>query len=837
MGVIEPIHFPWGLRALLFFLWALLSTAAQTDGMPVADLGAPFLIGGKPVPIDIADDGVTDYLCVGRSILQGAVTLAGPIPVTEHMLHVVTYDSEQQWQHRQTMPANGIIQDIAVTDMNGDGLDDVLLIVRDYPIHFLAFYRQTMQGGLSRTAELVISEHDERKYLAPFHDASGQVLVVGRHDEASYIDLYGMLLECDAELRLRVVWESVLANEIDFSQPEVLGVLPTSSGAILLILSQSSRFGLPVDDEGWGNPFPLMEEGAVFTIRNGDQPELWSWADASIDTLRQLIPTADGENLRTNSVAIEGMVEDTLQYVHQIAGACGSSAFFCYTWNTLDTTPPVTLVELDNNRRARVVSRFERPTGWPYSLAVGPDDHLQILWSSDGVYVQSDAYRSQTRLPDKALPIEKALATADFDRDGLNDVVLHGDQEGFPRPIWYLPGLAYSPWFGDPEEIGSLSFIEGATVGDLDHDGDTDLLVWSRTTEPLGTSFIPLFWDDFQLEFVESRSITIRATDVRQLLIDDFDGDGCKEVYGHLVGWSGFFGWDAAQHPTSPIVCTTEIVDASDLDGDGAAEVVAYDSGRQCLASIDPKTGVTVIGECWPASIGFGGFVNLGRQGIEDFFWCEASRCVLRTFDRQCSSHESVIPDPLIWRWATISSIDIDADGWSELLIRPNGTTGYFEWIDEPLENRGGRIWEFPERLGRSRLVSDRIPGWIDVDRDGDLDAVVTCTDGLYVHSNESLAEPIAPGRQIQLRLTSANPAPDEVHFAVRAERTSPLSVWLHDITGRCLWSDGHQVQQNCWAGIVVRRSTGDTQLAPGVYFLRVSTDGASATRPFVIVR
>ena len=228
-----PERIAMSITLVLLFSSLLCRQAdcVRAGALPFQGLESPLLVGVPDVePIDIGGDGVTDFVCVGRFVFEGTTRLDSPMPPTDSMVRVIIRSGEGEWRVGQSFPAGGNVQWLSVVDLNADGLDDLLLTTRVYPIHTLTCYLQTLDGSLVPSGSTILSETDTTRYPQPVGDDSGRVLVLKHGYSAEGPALVGELLQFDPTSGFRSLWTDSLRTDFGFLYPRLRADPPHTLG-------------------------------------------------------------------------------------------------------------------------------------------------------------------------------------------------------------------------------------------------------------------------------------------------------------------------------------------------------------------------------------------------------------------------------------------------------------------------------------------------------------------------------------------------------------------------------------------------------------------------------
>jgi Ca2+-binding RTX toxin-like protein len=164
---------------------------------------------------------------------------------------------------------------------------------------------------------------------------------------------------------------------------------------------------------------------------------------------------------------------------------------------------------------------------------------------------------------------------------------------------------------GDPSDLSTPGGVESAALGDLDNDGDLDVLVGKHVNPsgpppPRVLSIHYFIWGPTGLE--PSAQTLPSTAGLDAVAVADVDGDGCNDVVGageygrgmiHLGTGGGSFdgGQDLAQLGYgNPATATRVTLAVGDLTGDGRPELVISDNLSHAVmvyrnASTSPGTG------------------------------------------------------------------------------------------------------------------------------------------------------------------------------------------------------------------------------------------------------
>jgi hypothetical protein len=604
----------------------------------------------------------------------------------------------------------------------------------------------------------------------------------------------------------------------------------------------------PIMPDGWGTAiaFDLPRNGQFYELERNGERQLWCWTEAEDDSLYQIVKVPEADSVYARAIPIEGLPQTTdLTPIDAVVTSSGVTYFLA-----ANGYHDACLVELSRDGSARLQSRWTGPGATPIRLVIAPDETVEVLWGNSRALLLLPPRPPDILPPSVPIHIFRLDAQADFDGDGLIDIVVQGTVGGVTAD-WILRGIDSPPWFRTPEPVNSFltdpDMSYSCAVGDLDGDGRTDMIQFfeDNWSEPRAAMMVCRFWDGWRFRHDSASDAALSS--IAALEVGDFDGDRRDEA---IVLWRALDGevkrtiyrWnrngelESSREFKDPSFNYSDLWRAGDVDGDGRDELMGAREFSFALWRIDPDSATATILGSWAHGRGFegGGLADLSGDGRDDLYWFgqdESWVWSLESRDPYSFSRRQIPFEPIVS--ADFSAVDVDTDGRRDLLGDSDG--GLVEMIANPLGSPFPSIGVLPELLADLDLIRYSPTVWADVDRDGDPDLVTLCVDGIRVHRNETIQPADDAGASPMVRLAGRHPAGDEARVAVHADCAGEITLELFDVAGRRVWSEKRPAWTEGWLDVPIRPRVGRAAVPAGVYFLRVEVAGRVETQRIVL--
>ena len=374
--------------------------------------------------------------------------------------------------------------------------------------------------------------------------------------------------------------------------------------------------------------------------------------------------------------------------------------------------------------------------GYPEIFSASSNDSRVAWWANGGgltpTFTPTDITASLTNA--------YSIAVHDMDRDGDLDVVAGTASPAFDSGsvLWFDSDGSYPPVFTE-RAITSGGAVQSVSVGDVDNDGDGDILIADRTDNALYVLENRVCAVGFPDRFVASSE----AFGADAVHAADLTGNGVPDiVVASLFSEDRGITWFANDGNTIPILTEAELpldasgsraqsVSSGDIDGDGDLDVLAvseagnwirwYENDGSGSPSFTPHdVSLTMFNARDAIAVdldGDGDMDVIGASSTENkVSWFENNGEIIPTFT------EHVVTRTARGAWSVFAG-DIDLDGDIDI-ASASINDGRIVWY----ANDGSipPIWAATDVFTPEEEV---IPAAIDVigadlDQDGDIDLV-----------------------------------------------------------------------------------------------------------------
>ena len=274
---------------------------------------------------------------------------------------------------------------------------------------------------------------------------------------------------------------------------------------------------------------------------------------ASVEAIKVADIDGDGDL----DVAIASGTSDTLAWLDNDGSAATGYTVRIVT-AALGSASDVDVADLDGDGDMDLVA-----TGWLSSTVV--------WYESDGA--KPPAF--SRHLVSNTITGPQSVRAADFNGDGSLDLLVAASNPG--ALSWLQSDGLSPPSFVEHEIVTSVAAAMSAVAGDLDGDGDLDVVCAFATADRVS-------WYENDGGTFSEHAITFSAAGAWEVRTADLDGDGDLDILGttyddSMVSW---YENNGAVPPSfqrrvidEPGVAGSGTVDAADIDGDGDLDVVA----------------------------------------------------------------------------------------------------------------------------------------------------------------------------------------------------------------------------------------------------------------------
>jgi len=281
-------------------------------------------------------------------------------------------------------------------------------------------------------------------------------------------------------------------------------------------------------------------------------------------------------------------------------------------------------------------------------------------------------------------------------------------------------------------DVAVARFATSMTVGDLDNDGDLDLL---SSTESSSVGYIGVMLNHGNATFSAGATISPGAySSIEQIVLGDVDSDGDLDVlasYGASVVSVCLNNGNAtfAQPLNLYINCGRFALGDVDADGDLDLVASAYQSGRVTVA-LNDGTGVfaaqtaTAVASPTVRSIMLGDVDGDGDLDLATGNDASGVRLYLND-GAGVFTAGAALTVPGTTQSALLG--DLDRDGDLDLAVAYNDAAGY-GWLTTCTNDGIGTLTLASQRVATARYINHAQIG--DVDADGDLDFVAVSSSG-----------------------------------------------------------------------------------------------------------
>ncbi|BCR04856.1 hypothetical protein DESUT3_19250 [Desulfuromonas versatilis] len=370
---------------------------------------------------------------------------------------------------------------------------------------------------------------------------------------------------------------------------------------------------------------------------------------------------------------------------------------------------------------------------------VDQDGTMEVLWGAGGSSSGADflfVANTLTGIEWQNVHLDpplSAVAVGDVDDDGRNEIVMasYESNSGYDDGIISIFDAATHAleWqSSDLPNIYTWSGVNGVRIGDVDHDGETELVV---ATSHLYDGVVQVY--NGRTHALEKQSATYSSEPFTALELADVDGDGATEIVVatnkattgavgvHLIVLDGSTlaeKWESASL-TDGWVAVSDI-ETADVDDDGHLEMLVAVGGNRVYAIDGVTHQYDWLAELPASTIGA---FDLDADGQKEILVGQTDGTI-GVYNGKTFAFQSSVATGSGYAIDALSLADLNGDGQPEWILASNGMLSV-------LENGSGEL------LWRSRSLGNRLGSYNhlpvkDIDGDGRKEIVVGSDFALY---------------------------------------------------------------------------------------------------------
>ena len=264
-------------------------------------------------------------------------------------------------------------------------------------------------------------------------------------------------------------------------------------------------------------------------------------------------------------------------------------------------------------------------------------------------------------------------------------------------------------------------------VGDLDNDGDLDLLTSSETGQSPAPAVIAVRLNNGQGQFSAGTAIATTISEVNRLLLGDVDGDGDLDV---LVG-AGAQGVQVSLNSGNATFSSVQLpslradqLALGDMDGDGDLDLVAADNFSNGRITIATNDGLGQFTYVTPGYNNLSAATDMALGDVDgdgdlDVVTASSSLGAQVLLNTGTTALSLGVRLPMADDTSCLALADFDGDGDLDLVLGSLDTNNYATatlWTNDSTGVYASTNRPMPMSRGLRQLVAG------DIDHDGDLD-------------------------------------------------------------------------------------------------------------------
>ncbi len=435
-----------------------------------------------------------------------------------------------------------------------------------------------------------------------------------------------------------------------------------------------------------------------------------NWSKITID------PFFDG----ARSVSVRDIDSDGLPDIIACANTAGEAAWWRQADNTGTNWVKRTIATGFNGANACIIDDMDRDGKMDVVGAAAVDN--TVVWWRNASGAGTN-WTSQV-ISTSATGVQ-SLAVSDLDGDGDLDVSGTFNRVPDGQVVWWENTDGAGTAWTSHVVVANLSGAYGITTGDLDSDGDEDILVTAQTADDVA-------W----LENIHGNAsgwimhtIDGLVDGARDVRFGDLDGDGDPDIVAAAFIQNQIVSWENRTIHRATAFCSEQVISAnfrgaqslsaSDLDRDGDEDILAaasVDNRISWWENTDASGGIwlertidTNFPSAWSIT-----HADLDRDGVPDVLAASRSAHTIawwRDIDGSRINWERRVIDNSFSLVQSIAAADFDRDGDDDVIGASYGSGEIGCWLNQTAGSNWIKVTVATGMAGANSVVAADING------------------------------------------------------------------------------------------------------------------------------